>query len=338
METNGPAGYTLTNTSCTTGLVGNVVTLPIATTVTCTFTNTDSPTNLTLQKLVVGAPGVGPENWTLTAKKQSDSTTVLTGAGSKSGTVPPNTAFVLSESSNLQADFNASAWECQTGGTGPWTQLTNGQLPGLAVGSSTVCRITNTAKTVDPQIDKHVTGVVSNANGTWTITYDVVVTNPSKFVGLTYDLSDTLAFGGGITPSATATGPSGPIAGWNGVGSTTLATGVSLPKETSHTYTVTAIATLANGINPSNLVCPGDTGTGGFMNRTTLTVDGKTYQDQDCGTPFIPTIAKAALGTPTDNGDGTWTLKYTLTVKHPGTGTDPRSTTTSSTPRLSRRA
>lgn len=325
-ETTGPAGYSLSGKSCTTGLSGDVVTLPIATTVTCTFTNTDSPTNLTLQKIVVGAPGVGPENWTLTAKKQSNQDVVLTGAGSKSGTVPPNTAFVLSESSNLQSDFNASAWECQTGGTGPWTQLTNGQLPGLTVGSSTVCRITNTAKTVDPQVDKQVTSVVSNANGTWTITYNVVVTNPSKFVGITYNLSDTLAFGGGITPVATAKDPGGnTIAGWNGIGSTTLATGVSLAKQTSHTYTITAIATLANGISPANLVCPtADTGSGGFMNRTTLTVDTKTYKDQDCATPYIPTIAKAAVGTPTDNGDGTWTLKYTLTVKHPGVAGNPQ--------------
>lgn len=323
-ETAGPAGYTQTNLVCSTGLSGSVVTLPIATTVTCTFTNTDAPASLTLQKIVVGAPGVGPENWTLTAKKQSDQSVVLTGAGSKTGNVVANTPFVLSESSNMQADFNASAWECQTGGTGPWTTLTNGQLPGLAVGSSTVCRITNTAKTADPQIDKQVTNVVSNANGTWTITYNVTVTNPSKFVGITYNLSDTLAFGGGITPSATATGPSGPIAGWNGVGNTTLATGVALAKQSSHVYTVTATATLANGISPSNLVCPSaDTANGGFMNRTTLTVDGKTYKDEACATPFIPTIAKAALGTPTDNGDGTWTVKYTLTVKHPGTGTDP---------------
>ncbi len=117
----------------------------------------------------------------------------------------------------------------------------------------------------------------------------------------------------------------GAIAGWNGVGSTTLATAVPLPKDTSHTYTITAIATLANNITPSNLACPtADTANGGFMNRATLTVDGKTYKDQDCRTPFIPTIAKAALGTPTDNGDGTWTVKYTLTVKHPGTGADPQ--------------
>ncbi len=121
-ETTGPAGYTLTGPTCTTGLSGSVVTLPVATLVTCTFTNTDSPTKLTLQKLVVGAPGVGPESWTLTATKQSGGPAVLSGNGGASGNITPNTPFVLAETTvpgfPNGGDFTAGAWECNTNNGG----------------------------------------------------------------------------------------------------------------------------------------------------------------------------------------------------------------------------
>ena len=56
-------------------------------------------------------------------------------------------------------------------------------------------------------------------DGAWTITYDVVATNPDATLGTLYDLTDTLAFGTGITvTSATVTGPAGVTVnpGWNG--------------------------------------------------------------------------------------------------------------------------
>ncbi len=68
----GSAGYAPSATnplSCTTGLSGTTVTVPIATTVTCTFTNDDIAPTLTLVKTVQGADGVPATNWTLTAKE-----------------------------------------------------------------------------------------------------------------------------------------------------------------------------------------------------------------------------------------------------------------------------
>ncbi len=318
-ESGGPSGYTQTGLACSSGLTGTSVTLVIGTATTCTFTNTDSPASLTLQKIVVGAPGVGPENWTLTAK--DGAATVLTGNGSATGSVTANKPFTLSEAAIngiSQSDFTASAWECRTGPTGPFLPLTNGALGGLPPGSSTLCRITNTAKTADPAITKTVTSVVSNPNGSWTVIYDVTVKNPSKFTGITYNLTDTLAFGAGITPSATATGPSGPIAGWNGVANTTLATGVALAANGQHSYTVTAIATLAPGITPANLVCPSTAPSGGFLNKADLVVAGVHYPAQACAEPVIPTFSKSP-GSVTDNGNGTWTATYTLSVNNSGT-------------------
>ena len=197
--------------------------------------------------------------------------------------------------------------------------LSGGILPGLAPGSSTVCVITNTAKTSDPTITKTATSFVPNGDGTWTVGYDVVVTNTSKFAPITYNLSDAFAFGDGIAlvGGAQATGPGGPIAGWTGMGSNVLASGVALAALGVHTYTITATVSLEDGIDHDELLCPGPTGNGGTMNRATLTVSGQTYQAQACKSPVIPEFDKVAGGPAVPNTDGTWSLTYTLTVKNP---------------------
>ena len=91
-ENGGPSGYSQTNLTCNVGMTGNQVTIAPATSVTCTFTNVDSPATLTLQKSVVGAPGVLPEKWTLTAKEGE--TVRLSGNGTATGPVKANTQFM----------------------------------------------------------------------------------------------------------------------------------------------------------------------------------------------------------------------------------------------------
>lgn len=300
---------------CSQGLSGSTVTVPIATSVTCTFYNDDVAPTLKLVKLVEGAPGVAPSNWSLSAK--DGVTTVVTGNGTTVVTpVKANTSYVLSEAPNnfpSASDFQASPWSCQWNGAGAWQTLTGGALPKLALDDDVVCQITNSPIATTPQIVKSVAPVVQNADGTWTITYTVKVTNPSLYSPITYNLSDTLAFGGTITKTATASGPSGAIAGWNGMGSTTLATGTQLAANSSHTYTVVATASVPNGAPSSVTACPTGSGAGGFLNNAVLTVDGVQYPDDACATPVKPTFAKDA-GTATSNGDGTWTLTYTLTA------------------------
>ncbi len=64
-------------------------------------------------------------------------------------------------------------------------------------------------------VTKSAAPAMQNADGTWTIVYTVTVSNPSKYAGIVYDLSDTLAFGGTITVvSASATGPSPQAGTW----------------------------------------------------------------------------------------------------------------------------
>ncbi len=313
------AGYApraTTPLSCTTGLSGTTVTVPVATTVVCTFFNDDIAPTLSLEKIVVGADGVAPTNWTLTAT--NGSTVALSGAGSVAATaVRANTPYTLAEASNGFAgsgDFDAGLWECQTNGSGPWTILAaSGVLPGIAPGEHVHCRITNTAVSATPDLDKTVESLTQNADGTWTVVYTVTVTNRSLYAGLVYDLADALRFGGSITASATATGPSPQAASWNGVGTTVLADDVALPKNSSHEYTVTAVASVPNGAAPAVTECPTGDGPGGFLNAATLTVSGTEYTDDACAEPVTPTISKTA-DSATANADGTWTVDYTITV------------------------
>ncbi len=300
---------------CSEGLSGASVTVPIATSVTCTFYNDDVAPTLKLEKIVAGADGVSPTKWTLSAKEGA--TTILAGNGSTAVTaVKANTSYTLSEAPNnfpAASDFEASAWSCQWNGAGNWQTIASGALPKLALDDDVVCRITNTAVGVSPQIFKTVAPVVQNADGTWTVTYTVKVTNPSLYAGITYDLADTLAFGGTITKTATATGPSSQAASWNGVANTVLADDVALAANSSHSYTVTAIASVPNGAPTSVTDCPTGSGNGGFLNRAVLTVAGQDYPDDACATPVKPTFTKSP-GTATSNGDGSWTLTYTLTA------------------------
>ncbi len=106
-------------------------------------------------------------------------------------------------------------------------------------------------------IDKRVAdgSPVQNADGTWTISYDIVVTNNSDTSTYIYSLSDTLEYGEGITPTAASwTGPDGTSGTFTlPTGTATLATGAALPTSgdpaarATHVYTVTVTASIANG-------------------------------------------------------------------------------------------
>lgn len=315
------AGYApraTTPLSCTTGLSGTTVTVPIATKVVCTFYNDDIAPTLSLEKIVAGADSVEPENWTLTAT--SGATVVLSGAGSVPATaVRANTPYTLAETANGFAgagDFTAGLWECQTDGAGPWTMLgAGGVLPGLEPGVDVHCRITNTAVAAEPDIDKSVDSLTQNADGTWTIVYTVTVTNPGHYAGIVYDLADALQFGGSITTSATATGPAPQAATWNGLANPVLADDIALAADSAHEYTITAIASVPNGALPAVTECPTGDGAGGFLNTAVLTVDGEDYTADACAEPVTPTVSKTA-DSATANADGTWTVVYTVTVSN----------------------
>ncbi|WP_460980220.1 hypothetical protein, partial [Pseudactinotalea suaedae] len=89
---------------------------------------------------------------------------------------------------------------------------------------------------------------VRNDDGTWTVTYDVVVTNTGAGDG-SYDVSDRLRFGEGIeVVGSEVTAPEGvtTLAGWTGEGAegaeeNLVAVDVPLAAGGTHTYTVAVV-------------------------------------------------------------------------------------------------
>ena len=181
------------------------------------------------------------------------------------------------------------------------------------------------------QIAKSVHSLQQNADGSWTITYDVAVTNPDATLSTKYDLSDTLHFGGGITVTAeSVTAPAGITANpnWNGgVGSPadpSIVTGQIIAAGATNTYVVTATATVTPQASSSDRDCTmgdGENGTG-FLNSATVSVGTSTASASACASPVSPTIVKTP-GTATQhldaagNWDGTWDVTYTITVTNP---------------------
>ncbi len=184
----------------------------------------------------------------------------------------------------------------------------------------------NIPEVVVPNVTKTVSSLTQNADGTWTIVYDLTATNPSADQAATYDLSDTLHFGGGISiVSAAVTGPSGgAISGWTGVvPNTSIVIGRSLAPQAQEHYTVTVIASVASTSSSTDRDCTlqsGESGTG-FLNTVGLTSGAYSSTDTACASPVSPEIVKSVVGTPTQNGDGSWTVTYQVTVSNPSIST-----------------
>ncbi len=168
-----------------------------------------------------------------------------------------------------------------------------------------------------PTLAKVLTSSVQNSDGTWTTVYSVVVTNVSPTQAATYTLSDALAFGAGISVvSATVTSaPAGvTTAAWSGSG--VVATAVSLPASSQHTYQLTVVADAGAVGGTAAAVCAPGTA-GGFANRASLTTtDGRTAAAEACAAPVEPTIAKT-VAAPVQLPDGSWSIVYTVTVSNP---------------------
>jgi uncharacterized surface anchored protein len=167
-----------------------------------------------------------------------------------------------------------------------------------------------------PTVAKTVTSSVQNADGTWTITYDLAVTNSSAAYSSAYTLSDTLEFGGGITVlSATASGP-GVNAAWTGLSpNTVVAGGGSLPPNSSVHYTVTAKARVSTAATTTDRDCTLDTGeTGtGFLNTATLSSSGGGNTGTACAAPGSPTVVKKVISA-VEGPQWHWVITYAVIV------------------------
>ncbi|MRG60506.1 hypothetical protein GE115_11610 [Agromyces sp. CFH 90414] len=335
-EAGGPAGWEQVSIECRTTQDGawttvSTVTVSANQSGECRVTNRPIPPKLQLTKVVTGdvAP---PTAWTLSATRNDTAQVVASGAGGTAGfvEVPAGQALTLAETTALpNADqFGPGQWVCSLN-DGP--NIPGPAVAPLAAGDEMDCTVTNTLNPFVPSITKTAAIPVANADGTWTITYDVVVSNPSAFSPITYILSDQLDFGSETTVNSASYQrltplPEGPSTPWTVAfgqvqafdGEPVLAPG------TSHTWRVTVNATVDDGADfdgSTQAACDElDPGTVGFLNTATMYVGPSGYQASDCVLPVNPTIAKVG-GTAVDNGDGTWTLPYTVTVTNPSATT-----------------
>ena len=180
------------------------------------------------------------------------------------------------------------------------------------------------APTPQIELDKSAVDAVQNADGSWTVTYDVRAGNLTS-IGGAYDLTDTLELGAGITPSS---------ASWSLVGTSVtgewddpdtdptavLATGRHLDGDGEHHYEVTVVADVTAGVIGSAAAqCSGDDGTdgGGFLNTATLTAYGDPVTAADCLEPSLPELDKL-FGSAVQQDDASWDVTYSLVVDNSG--------------------
>ena len=258
-----------------------------------------------------GGTGALTAGWT----GEAPSTQLATGLFPSGATHTYTVTRVVSVAADVADDEINDCGATPNDGGGLWNTAT---VTNRAGGNSS----SDCAEIDRPEVDveKTVTSTVQNADGTWTITYDVVVTNLSSQYVAVYDLTDDLLFGGDITvDSASWTGPGGTSGTFSGT-SATLATDRVLAKSGVETYTVTANATIdVDAWEEGTVACDASPNpdNGGFLNTATVTAAGESTTAHDCSEPKLPTVDKTAVSAVQDGTDpDTWLVTYTLTV-HP---------------------
>jgi uncharacterized repeat protein (TIGR01451 family) len=282
-----------------------------------------------------------------------------------SASVAPGNTVQLSElmasgsTSSLGAYTSTIACTNSYTGTGATTNLPNGTYnpsnpPTITLQSQSdniSCTITNNAATLS--VTKGTPTITNTSGSTYTAAYTVTVANTGTATGK-YTLTDTPGFPSGVTLSnmtvTTSTGAlytSSPCALNNGSatnGTTTCiptnntatqisASSVSLPKNSSDTYTVTITFTTSSSVPASSLTCSsnGIAGSGAF-NAATVTSGSNSTSAYGCGTLPGTTAIVATKSAPvfTAAGTNTYTAVYTVTVLN--TGTAPGTYTLTDTP------
>jgi hypothetical protein len=171
-------------------------------------------------------------------------------------------------------------------------------------------------------------GPTANGDGTWTITYDLTAHNAGQAAG-DYDLVDELRYGAGIdiASAKVITAPEGVDVNqsWTGRGKNTIATGVELEQDATHTYQVQVVVSLDEDVvTPATLACPepGSGEPGGLANTGVLTHNGQTQDDEVCATLPLIEVTKSLSGAVTlvEGEPGQYDAAYELTVTNRGPG------------------
>lgn len=227
-------------------------------------------------------------------------------------------SFTLTRTVTIPASVGDDVLDCQAEGGGLWngSTVTNG----VGGNSAGAC-----AEIERPGVGvvKTVTGTSQRADGTWDITYSVVVTNESTTEAAVYDLDDTLAFGGDIEIlDAAWSGPAGGAALSGPAWTAELATARVLAPHVGDagvdTYTVTAHADVdAAAWEGDTLACQDgeQPDAGGFLNTAVVTVSGEPVYADDCVSPELPTFQKLGVSATQDPDDASrWLVSYELRV------------------------
>jgi len=186
-------------------------------------------------------------------------------------------------------------------------------LHGLAAGQAVVCTVTNTHQDQGVRLQKTLAGpATQNPDGAWTIRYTLAVANRSALAATTYDLTDTLHFGGGIVVQQASW--SGPTSGAFSGTTATLAQGAALAAGQTADYTVSVTATVGAGAwRDRTTDCPDGSGDGGFLNTATVASAGETSSSSACDSPGTLTVRKTA-GEVTPGPQGHVTIGYDIVV------------------------
>ncbi|MTG87845.1 DUF11 domain-containing protein [Cellulosimicrobium sp. BIT-GX5] len=172
-------------------------------------------------------------------------------------------------------------------------------------------------------------GPVPNGDGTWTVTYDLVVTNTGMGDGI-YDIADRMTADGDlqVVSGEVVTVPDGvtPNGSWTGLGAegapeNVIASGVSLPAGGTHTYQVEVVLAIeGDGGAPLVTSCEAEPegAPGGLSNAAAIQHNDLTDSDEACVTVAAITVEKSIAEGPVPNGDGTWTITYDVVAQNVG--------------------
>lgn len=188
-------------------------------------------------------------------------------------------------------------------------------------------------------VEKDAQSVSQNADGTWTVTYLVSVTNDSSELVAIYDLEDAPRFGSDATADAVRWAPSnaaGEFEQGDLTDTTPLANDKPLLPHVGDEGVDYYIVQVAVTVDPEawtagdddilSLPCPrgweqNDSADGGLLNAATATAGGESDTDHGCTEPNLPTIDKTAGGAVQQDDPSRWAVTFNLTVTGQGTDT-----------------
>ncbi len=219
-------------------------------------------------------------------------------------------------------------------GTYHWVATYNGDADNITVSSGCTDEPVIIGGAPQPVVTKVVMSNTQNPNGTWTIVYDVAVTNADASIETSFTLTDALAFGHNIDVNLAKVTGAGASAAWNGTTDTTIVAGAPLgPGATEH-YTVTVNASVLADATASDRTCAAG---GGFLNTAQVALPtvpntqaastgliasaAADPQASACADPVSPTVTKKVLSVVAGSTPGQWIVTYQVVAAN-GTGTE----------------